>query len=79
MPGAGPRCLSEEIFTSIIRQILIRSHCRKKIYFFQQLSLPDALERQGLSLKFVIKTDYVLDPWKIFRCPWMFSCDLESP
>ena len=34
--------------------------------------MPDVLERQGL-LEFVIKTGYVLDPWKTFCCPWEFS------
>jgi len=34
--------------------------------------MSDVLERQGL-LEFVIKTGYVLDPWKTFCCPWEFS------
>ena len=29
-------------------------------------------------LKFAIKTDYVLDPWKTFCCPWLFSGVLEN-
>jgi len=29
-------------------------------------------------LEFVIKTDYVLGPWKTFCYPWRFSCVLES-
>jgi len=39
--------------------------------------LPDVLERQGFFLNLLSKL-VVLDPWKTFRCPWVFSGILES-
>jgi len=50
--------------------------------FLSSISHPYKVARRAwaprIVLEFVIKTHYVLDSWKTYCCPWIFSGVLEN-